>query len=124
MDQETINKEETIKQDLKDYYGTENHFKIPFSNCVYTDGIKALIEKCKCYWLISDFGIEINNNKKLQKPFLLLSIKVKDNKATITLKEDSNLKPIYTKKYSYTDFPLSEYEFYICDGVFLLKSEY
>ena len=54
-----------------------------------------------------------------------MSLKVnEDNTAELILKEDSDLKPIYTKKYNYTDFPLKEFEFYYIDKVFLLKSEY
>ena len=116
--------EEKIITDLKNNIGTENYYTIPFSKFKYTDGIKNLIDLTKCYWLISDTAILISSKKELQKPFLLLKIEVTDDKAIVTLKEDSNLKPIYKKTYEYTDFPLKEYEFYICDNVFLLKSEY
>ena len=116
---------EEITSNLENYTGTEQYFKIPFSNYVYTDGINALIDLCGCHWLISDMGILLSNKEKLRKSFLILNIKVnKDNSAIITLKEDSDLKPIYTKQIDYTDFSLKEYEFYIIDGVFLLKSEY
>ena len=116
--------ESPIITELKGFTGTENYFKIPFSDYVYTDGIKALIDLCGCSWLISDIGILLSHKKQLEKPFLILNIKVKDDKAVITLKEDTDEKPIYTKKISYTDFPLKEYEFYIIDKVMLLKGEY
>jgi len=108
------------------YTGTEHYYKIPFSDCVYTDGIKSFQELLKCNWLISDLGIEIQHNKEIQKyPFLLCKIEVdKDNKAIITLREDTNEEPIFKRVYDYTDFKLKEYEFYIIDKVFLLKSEY
>jgi len=117
--------EEEILKELRGYTGTEHYYKIPFSNYIYTDGINALINKCDCHWLIDDYGILLHNKKDLQKPFILLEIKVNSDKtAIITLKEDSNLKPFYTQKLKYTTFPLKEYSFYICDNVFLLKSEY
>lgn len=124
-------------EELEQYTGTEQYFKIPFSDFVYTDGINHLINKCGCWWLISDLGIELNainnqyekNKKKGIKTefpnFLIVSLKVNDDKtAVIEIKEDTDKKPIYTKKLNYTDFLLEEYEFYLIDKVFLLKSEY
>ncbi len=112
-------------KELNKYHGTEHYYKIPFSKCLYTDGINALIDNCKCWWLISDLGIEVTARKELQVPFLVVTIKVNDDKtALITMKEDTNLKPIYKKKLTYTDFPLKEYEFYLIDNIFLLKGEY
>ena len=56
---------------------------------------------------------------------------VKDNKALVTghwdSEEDgtySDEKLVYSQKIPYTDFPLSKFEFYQCDNVILLKSEY
>lgn len=114
-------------EELEQYTGTENYFKIPFSDFVYTDGINHLINKCGCWWLISDLGIELNviNNKSKIPNFLIVSLKVNEDKtAVIEIKEDTDKKPIYTKKLNYTDFLLNEYEFYLIDKVFLLKSEY
>ena len=117
--------EKQILNELSLNTGTEQYFKIPFSSFVYTDGINNLIEKCKCWWLISDIGILLQCEKKYNKDFLILTIEVnKDKSAVITLKEDTNEKPIYTKKLDYTDFCLSKYEFFIINKVMLLKSEY
>ena len=113
-----------ILTELKGFTGTEQYFKIPFSDYVYTDGVRELIKLCGCSWLISDIGILLSHKSKYERDFLVLNIKVKDNKAIITLKEDTNEKPIYTKKIDYTDFPLKEYEFYIINKVMLLKGEY
>jgi hypothetical protein len=120
----TEKEQEQILEELRYCSGTESYHKIPFSDLIYTDGINELIEKAGCWWLVSDMGILISATKKLQKDFLILSIKVnEDNTAEVTLKEDSNLKPIYSKVYNYTDFPLKEFELYIIDKVMLLKSE-
>jgi hypothetical protein len=121
----TQQEQEQILKELEQNYCSEEYHKIPFSNLIYTDGINDLINKCCCWWLISDTAILINNTPKLRKDFLILSIKVnEDNTAEVTLKEDSNTEPIYKKVYAYTDFPLKEFEFYITDEVILLKSEY
>jgi len=120
-----IKEEIKIKNELSQNIGTTQHIQIPFSNYVFTDGVNNMIELCKCHWLISDTAIQLSHDKELQKPFLLLKIEVNDkNEGVVTLREDSNKKPIFEKKYNYTDFPLKEYEIYIVDNVFLLKSEY
>ena len=104
-----INDQKIILNALNGYTGTEDYHKIPFSNYVYTDGINALIEECKCWWLISDLGIEISHKANLQKPFIIVNLKVNEDKsALITMKEDSDLKPFYKKKIDYTDFKLNE----------------
>ena len=117
---------EQILKELENFTGTEQYHKINIlTNYLLTDGCFKLMETCKCYWLFSDISILLKCKKELNKPFLILNIKVNDDKtALITLKEDSNSKPIYSKKLNYTDFALKEYELYIIDGVFLLKSEY
>ena len=122
METELINQNEILSQ-LNYFSGSENWYKIPLSVYNYTDGIKSLIDNCRCYWLVSDLAIELTI-KKINKPFILVRIEIKDNKALITLREDSNLKPFLTKRYTYTDFPLSEYEFYIEGNTFLLKGEH
>jgi len=116
--------ETEILKDLDLNTCSENWFKIPFSNITYTDGINDLIIKAKCWWLISDIGILISATPKLQKDFLILTIETENEKGIITLKEDSNEKPIYKKELEYTDFPLSKFEFFITNNVMLLKSEY
>jgi len=121
----TEQEQSEIISELKNNYGTENYYKIPLSEMVYTDGINDLINKCKCYWLISDTAIYLSQNPNINKEFLILSIKVNENNtAEITLKEDSNEPNLYYKKIEYTDFALKEYEFYIINEVMLLKSEY
>jgi len=116
--------EQDILNELKDFTGTENYFKIPLSHYNHTDGINELIKTCGCWWLISDTAIYLSNIKE-KYDFLVLSIKVNpDKSAVVSLKEDMDLKPVYSKKYDYTDFPLNEFEFYIINEVFLLKSEY
>ena len=121
----TETEQNQIKRELSLNCGSEHYYKIPFSSFVYTDGINDLINKCSCHWLISDIGILLECEKKYNRDFLILTIEVnKDKSAIITLKEDSNEKPIYTKELTYTDFPLKSYEFYIINKVFLLKSEY
>ncbi len=117
--------EQEIKAELSQFTGTEGyHYNALFGNkFVYTDGIKRLIELCECYWLLTD----IFSYRRLED-FQLWTLKVEDSKAILTMKEDSDLPNIVTKKYSFTDFPLDEIGLYAqYDGervVLMLKSEY
>lgn len=116
--------EQEILKELNLFNGSENYFKIPFSDCVYTDGVRELIKSCGCWWLVNDLGILLKFNP-IDKPFLIVGIKVNEDKtALITLKEDTDEIPVYEKLINYTDFPLKEFEFYLIDKVFLLKGEY
>ena len=90
------------------------------------------MELCKCSWLLTDIDAYfITNHKKINEidGFYIATIKVsKDKKAVMTIKQDAGKKPIITQKYTYTDFPLKEFEFYIIKQsdywVYLLQNEY
>lgn len=120
--------EQNISRALSQYTGTEQYYPIPLSSFKYTDGIECLIRLCGCYWLISDTAIFMSSEESKdlrEKEFLILTIKVNENKSCeVSLKEDTNTPILYHKKYDYTDFPLKEFEFYIINGVMLLKNEY
>ncbi len=40
------------------------------------------------------------------------------------MREDTGLKPLVTQKIEFTDFPMDDFEFYISNGVLMLKGEY
>lgn len=114
-----------LLSDLNQFIGTLNYFKVDhISDFKMTDGIKYLCDAVGFYWCISDLAISLHF-KKVNDPFLIAKIEVnKNHEAVVSVRQDQNEKPIYTQKYEYTDFPLKEFEFYICDKVFLLKNEY
>ena len=125
--------EQKILNTLSGFTGTENYHKFNFGNNVLTDGMNEFRKLCKCDWLLTDIDAYfITNKKNISKGdnlFWIGSIKVDgEKKAVMTIKEDDGIKPIITQKYSYTDFPLKSFEFYIVKQgefwVYLLKSEY
>jgi len=123
---------EQILKELQFFTGTEQYHKFNLSNNVLTDGMKKFMELCKCSWLLTDIDAYfITNHKKINEidGFYIATIKVsKDKKAVMTIKQDAGKKPIITQKYTYTDFPLKEFEFYIIKQsdywVYLLQNEY
>ena len=131
-------REQEILNSLSGFSGSENFYK-DFLGCILTDGFKFFCAKCSCDWLFTDIAsVIIMNEKFKQESFIIGKIKVnKDKSAFIELYRDyseeqqgfnaKNL--LYKQEYKYTDFPLSEYSFYICLNelntyTFMLKSEY
>ena len=113
------------KSSLDNFIGTENWYK-HFTGVTYTDGIKFLADETKSHWLI-DLVASYQTEKKVRDiPFQLWTINVnlKDKTGKVTMKEDTDQPNIISQKLPYTDFPFEELQFYLCDNVILLKSEY
>lgn len=112
---------EQIMQELNQFTGTTQYYK--YFSLKLTDGIKHFAEKLGAFWLID---IVLSYQHELKKiPFQLWEIEVnQDKSASVTVREDSDTKPLAEQKVQYTDFPLDNYSFYVIDGVVLLRSEY
>lgn len=125
------------KQDtLAHFCGTENWYQYSplFRNIILTDGTWFVAEnggRNGAFWLfdaIASHQPKVQKNQRLRE-FQLWELKVSDNKAVLTCKEDSGEKPVLTQKISYTDFDLPEIKFYVepmGDGKYciLLPSEH
>ena len=110
--------------DLEQFTGTENHYK-HWLGYKYTDGIKYLADKYSCYWLLD--AIFSYNTKKFQTKhrFQIWEIKVYiDKRATLTMKEDTNLPNIIKQNIDYSDFSIPELKLYLIEGILLLPTEY
>jgi hypothetical protein len=111
--------------DLSQFTGTENwyrHSKL----LIYTDGIKYVAEEGKAYWLIdaiASYQSQLRKNRRLAE-LQLWELKVTNNKAILTCKEDSNCPPIVTQEIEYTDFPLPYIKLYVENEILLLPSEH
>ena len=118
-----------LKQELEQFTGSVNFTKDPFSKCVMTEGMRYLIDKAECHWLFSDYAIEIMATRLKEQDFFVLKIvTLDDGKGYVTL-DDGNGNIIHKKEYTYTDFPMKEYSFYIQKNelgsyTFMLKGEY
>ena len=117
--------EECILKELAHNTGTTQYFKIPFSEVVYTDGISDLINKCSCYWLISDIAILKQFNKLGNGYFFTIKIELNQNTqgCVLSVLDWNTDEVVYKKVIGYTDFPLNKFEFYLKDNCFLLPSE-
>ena len=124
---------ENLLSDLSQFSGTEQWHKhmADKSFCLLlTDGMKYLADNGKCYWLMDVVASYQKDLLKKGHRFQLWRIEVEDQKAVVTCKQDSNEPNLVRQEIEYTDFPLSQYEFYVIhDGgsnppVALLKGEY
>jgi len=107
---------------LDQFTGTSQYYK-HFTGLLYTDGIKFLADKAKCYWFID---IVASNQYKFKNThFQIWKLKVDENsEGLVTMKEDTDKPILVSQHIPYTDFPLDEIEVYCIDNVMLLKSEY
>jgi len=128
------------EDDLSYFTGTEHHYKFNW-NTIITDGVKFVIDNCKCHWLISDILTAWRFDNKLKAKyedgnrFLIVEVKInhgdlKPNEPRVyyTMKEDTNTPVLYSQKYTYSDihkyFKDGTIKFYLIDGVLILESEY
>ena len=118
-----------LESELQQFIGGGDVYEHTLGPLLYTEGIKYLAEKVGAYWLIdavASYQPEqiIRSNPRLRH-FQLWRLEVQEDKqARLELREDSHLPPVLTQRIEYTDFPLKEFECFVCDGVLMLKGEY
>lgn len=116
----------TLKEsDLCQFTGTEHWYRHPFNrHILYTDGVKYVADTAGAYWLIDEITFAQMKTKIAAQPFQHWKLTVKPDATATLICEDGNEHVVYTKKLSFTDFPLAEISFFFTDNVILLPSEY
>ena len=117
MNTEKIN----LNDEFASYTGTEEYFKHLFG-LKYTDGVYAVAEKYKAYWLID--AVASYQGKMKKEPFQLWVMTADHNKGLLEMRTDSDQPVLVSQEIPFTDFPSGELKLYLCDGVLLLPSEY
>lgn len=115
--------ENITKENLSRFYGTENYHKLPFFKTLLTDGVAYLMEN-GASWLVTDILSYQTHEKVKDMQFQVWTLKVKDQKGELTLREDTDEPIIIKQNYTYTDFPMGEIKLFVIDNVMLLTSEY
>ena len=116
-------------QDLAYFSGSEQFYKHWTKRLIYTEGVQYMAEKAGAYWLIDEIAAyqmlckQIKSNPDLVA-FQVWKLEIKESKAVLTMRGDSNLPSVIRQEIPYTDFPLPEITLYVCDGTLLLPSEY
>jgi hypothetical protein len=110
------------KKELNNFIGSENIYS-GYMGIKYTDGCKYFIDN-EASWLISDMAVICKVKKEVKaEPFISIHSIVKNNKAEV-IYTDGNNKTLFIQKYSYTDLPTGQYDFYFTDNTLLLTTEY
>lgn len=124
MNQEAENL--TIEQ-LNDYLsnctGSDDYYK-NYTGLLYTQGIAEMAEVAQAHWLI-DLAGSYQHGWVKKIPFQVWTLTVRpDYHAVVEMREDTGQPAKIRQKIEFTDFPAGVFEFYVIDGVMLLKSEY
>ena len=108
---------------LAHHMGSESVTREPISRCVYTEGVKELIEIGKCYWLVSDILIYQLEHRFKQEEFQHWRLERKDEVNFMLTCDDGNERIILEREYM-SDFPFEEVDLYFQTDTLFLPSEY
>lgn len=114
-----------LQNDLGNFYGTEGYTKYMFG-LLLTDGVRFLAEQAECFWLIDVVASILHDPKVKAQDFLTIKFARNDDEngsGTFTA-DDGNGNIVYTQKFNFTTFPLSEIKMFLTSNVLMLTSEY
>ena len=126
------------QEDLNNFHGTEGYHK-DYLGLLLTDGVKFVMDNCKCAYLITDISSVYNHEPKVLEnrkinTFLCVTLQINPEEKTseFFISEDKDgenlINILYSQKYKVTDiskyFDGKEINFYLIDGVLLLPGEY
>jgi len=112
-----------LRSELSNFTGTTCYYSSSFGTLKLTEGIHYLREKANCFWLVDI--VESYQPTLKEVCFQIWKITVnEDQTAVVTCREDDGLPELVKQDIPYTDFPLSDFEFFCINNVVLLKSEY
>lgn len=123
----------TLAEDLAQCIGTENQYQHWLLRSFrYTDGIKTLADGAGAYWLVDLVASHQPEPKLRGADFQLWRLRKlpegSKNAAVAECLTDTNGQVLCRQFIPYTDFPFVElgdtFEWYVCDRVMMLKSEY
>ena len=119
---------EELQADLDQFIGGDDLIRHWTKRLLYTEGVNYLAEQAGAFWLIDAVAsyqpeAVIRQSGRLQS-FQLWRLEVADRKAVLECREDSGQPAKIRQEIEYTDFPLAEFEWFVCGGVMMLKNEY
>ena len=110
--------------DLAGFTGSEHFYRHWMNKGVFTDGIKFVAETAGAFWLIDVVFSHQCGKKVRNEEFQIWELNVNDDHtAVVTMKGDSNRKPVVTQEIPYTDFPMKYIKMYFENSCLCLPSE-
>jgi hypothetical protein len=112
--------------DLRYFTGTENYYvhRIGALKILLTDGCKYVAEEAAAYWLFDTILSYHMYARIRNEAFQHWELKKQTEGGWTITCDDGNDNILAKQTISYSDFPLSLINFYLVDGVCMLKSEY
>jgi hypothetical protein len=113
----------TLEASLAQFTGSNRIYNLYRYGLVdLTEGAKYLCDQAQCFWLV-DIIASVQHKMRTEK-FQVWSLTVKNGKGKVVC-DDGNGNTLYTKRISFTDFPLPFIKVYFIQGTgVLLPSEY
>ena len=104
--------------------GSENLYRYSFTKFIYTDGVKAMVQECKAYWLVELIISHQVNAEVNKEPFQVWHLsRVKDSLFKI-IATDGNDNQVAFQQIPFSDFPYDLATIWLVDGCLMLPSEY
>jgi len=104
-----------------DFSGTDNYWKYPLGNFVYTDSVQHFCLEHGAFWILDVVGSWANKFKGYS--FLVIYFDVENSKCHFYVREDSDTPDIIKQFISFTDLDVS-IKLYFINGVLLFPSDY
>ena len=129
MTQQSDGKPHLRESDLIQFCGSSEFFQHWTKRLIYTEGVHYMAEHGGAYWLIDAVASYQPDKRITSRPdlvdFQLWELAVAEDKhATLTMRGDSGQPAVITQEIPFTDFPLEQIKFYVCNGTLMLPSEY
>lgn len=114
------------KADLFQFTGSETWYRHGLVRSVlFTDGAKYVADMGGAYWLLDEIALAQRHKQAVAaQEFQLWRLTVKEDGTARLVCEDGNGNRIYSKRITYTDFPMDGVELYYTNKTILLPSEY
>ena len=129
MTQQPTNQPNLRESDLTQFCGSSEFFQHWTKRLIYTEGVRYMAEHGGAYWLINAVASCQPDKRITSRPDLVdfqpweLAV-AEDKTATLTMRGDLDQPAVITQEIPFTDFPLEQIKFYVCNGTLMLPSEY
>jgi hypothetical protein len=111
---------ENANTELRQYTGTREYYRY-HCNTLLTEGVKALADQFKCYWLLD---IIASFQTLLLEDFQVWKLTKQTDNSAIVVATDLNGKSLIKHQIPYTDFEAAQATVWVEGDVLLLPSEH
>ena len=117
---------EELKNNLEQFIGSEQFFKVSLAPVIATEGVKYFADTCECYWLLDLIILGLFRLHQ-QLGYLFIDIDVnKRGTVHIVARQDEGMPIVFEKKQRdlCKRIPVGSYKIWLMNNTLLLPSEY